>query len=94
LKFELALRLGRTVAELEASMSLEEFMDWLAWDSVSPIGDERCFDLPGAMQRQVQIALARSKRPPDLDSLLPFRQQKPVTLESFFGSFIDGPAAS
>jgi hypothetical protein len=35
------LRLGRTVAELQDTMSGEEFSQWAAYDLISPIGDER-----------------------------------------------------
>lgn len=38
---KLALRLGKTLAELNATLSLEEFYYWVAFDRISPIGDER-----------------------------------------------------
>ncbi|CAB3750816.1 hypothetical protein GQ57_15920 [Burkholderia sp. MSh2] len=44
----LALRLGRTLAELRAQMSSAEFALWQALDAESPISDDR-FDLHAAM---------------------------------------------
>lgn len=38
---KLALRLGKTLAELEESMTAREFYLWLAFEKLSPIGDER-----------------------------------------------------
>jgi len=37
----LALRLGRTLAELKSSMSASEMQLWFEYDSISPIGDVR-----------------------------------------------------
>lgn len=37
----LALRLGRTVAELRASLGTDELAAWFAFDRLSPVGDER-----------------------------------------------------
>ncbi|WAS56198.1 phage tail protein [Burkholderia ambifaria] len=44
----LALRLGKTLAELRADMSTAEFALWQALDAESPISDDR-FDLHAAM---------------------------------------------
>lgn len=44
----LALRLGKTLAELRAQMSAAEFALWQAFDAESPIGDDR-YDLHAAM---------------------------------------------
>lgn len=40
----LALRMGRTVSELSATMTMDEFARWVAINRESPVGDER-FDL-------------------------------------------------
>jgi hypothetical protein len=37
----LALRLGRTLSELQHSLSASEAMMWMEFDRVSPLGDER-----------------------------------------------------
>ncbi|MDC9591064.1 DUF4035 domain-containing protein [Xenorhabdus sp. XENO-10] len=37
----LALRLGKTLHELQRDMSASEFLCWLAYDRVSPLGDRR-----------------------------------------------------
>jgi hypothetical protein len=44
----LALRLGRTVAELRHEMTAAEFGLWMAYDAESPIADDR-YDLHAAM---------------------------------------------
>ncbi|AOI88971.1 phage tail assembly protein T [Burkholderia pseudomultivorans] len=44
----LALRLGKTLAELRSSMSAAEFVLWQALDAESPISDDR-YDLHAAM---------------------------------------------
>lgn len=38
---KLALRLGRTLQELRNEMSAEELRLWIAFNEISPIGDER-----------------------------------------------------
>ncbi|MCS5452495.1 DUF4035 domain-containing protein [Enterobacter huaxiensis] len=37
----LALRMGKTLSELMASLSVSEFRLWLAYNAKSPIGDTR-----------------------------------------------------
>lgn len=37
----LALRMGRTLGELQKTMSINEFMLWSEYDRISPIGDIR-----------------------------------------------------
>lgn len=37
----LALRLGKTLSELQRNLSASELLCWLAYDRVSPVGDER-----------------------------------------------------
>ncbi|MDC9605615.1 phage tail assembly protein T [Xenorhabdus griffiniae] len=37
----LALRLGKTLHELQREMSASELLYWLAYDKVNPIGDRR-----------------------------------------------------
>lgn len=39
--FRLAGHLGRTVGELDASLSYDEFMEWQAYDRLDPIGGYR-----------------------------------------------------
>lgn len=81
---QLCLRLGKTRAELGRDMTLREFMQWVAWDTVDPIGDERCHDLPGAMQRQVAMAAAGMKNVPKIEELLPFRDRSSMpTVDDF-----------
>lgn len=37
---KLALRLGRTVKELSASLDVDELVQWVAFDQLCPIGDD------------------------------------------------------
>ena len=39
--FQLALRMGRTVGELQASLSVDELRYWYAFDELEPIGLQR-----------------------------------------------------
>ena len=46
--FQLALALGRTVAELEETMSSRELTEWIAFNAIQPFGDTRA-DLRSAI---------------------------------------------
>lgn len=46
--FQLALALGKTVAELEETMSSRELTEWIAYNAVQPFGDTRA-DLRSAI---------------------------------------------
>ncbi|OHY63785.1 phage tail protein [Pluralibacter gergoviae] len=41
LMMALALRMGRTLGELQQSMSISEFQMWAEYDRISPVGDIR-----------------------------------------------------
>ncbi len=41
LMMALALRMGRTLSELQQTMTAGEFMMWMEYDRISPIGDIR-----------------------------------------------------
>lgn len=41
LLFRLALRLGRTIRELESSITYAELDEWMVFDAIEPIGDAR-----------------------------------------------------
>lgn len=41
LLMSLALRMGRTLGELQQSMTASEFMMWAEYDRISPVGDIR-----------------------------------------------------
>lgn len=58
---KLALRMGRTVAELESTISVEEMASWYAFDRLSPLGDERQDVLFAALTVNV-LAAAGAKR--------------------------------
>lgn len=55
-------------------MGQREFTQWLAFHILSPIDDERCFDLPAALQRHTLISLhtPRGKSTPPIQELLPY----------------------
>jgi hypothetical protein len=38
--YRLALKLGRTVTELESTMTRSEFLEWIAFYKLHPFGDE------------------------------------------------------
>lgn len=50
--FGLALQLGRTVAELEATLSAQEFVQWLAWFEIR---EQKAKPEDAAMQQWFQI---------------------------------------
>lgn len=62
------MRLGRTVAELMRTMSAHELNEWLAFDRISPIGDERADLLMG-----IQTATMVNMQPRDKKNTKPFR---------------------
>jgi len=66
--FKLALRLGYTVNELQRKITSKELSEWMAFDCISPIGDER-YDLNAATICTVLFNLNRGeslpKRPID-----------------------------
>jgi len=57
LKHRLALRLSRTIAELEATMSPGELEEWRVFDIAEPIGDERLDFLAGLIRSAVRPEL-------------------------------------
>lgn len=62
---QLALRLGKTLGELQQSISVSELRMWMAFDRISPIGDERN-DYHAA---QIATAVFNSQRTKDLLSI-------------------------
>lgn len=64
--YRLALALKKTVAELLATMDSDEFTHWIAFDRLSPIGDERA-DLRAGI---IASTVANCHRSPNRD---PFR---------------------
>jgi hypothetical protein len=58
-------------------MSNREFMQWACFHSISPIDDERCFDLPAAMIRQTIFGAhaGKDQSVPPLSDFLPFAQK-------------------
>ena len=74
------MRLGKTLAELEQSMSASEFYYWVAFAKLNPIGDER-HDWHAA---QITSSIFRSQgaKVSFDDCLIKFREEKkePITL--------------
>lgn len=68
------MRLGKTLAELEQSMSASEFYYWVAFDKLNPIGDER-HDWHAA---QIASSIYRSQggKASFDDCLIKFREEK------------------
>ena len=73
------MRLGRTRAELRNTMSYREFIQWQAFNSISPIGDERNADIGPALTRQLMVQLQSTKSAPrhPLEDFMPFRPRTP-----------------
>lgn len=61
-KFKLALRLGRTVSELDQTMSARELDMWQAFDFFEPIGISR----EDALSANIAYTLARSQGVQDI----------------------------
>lgn len=61
--FRLALKLGRTVDELQRSMSSAEFGEWIAYYSIEPFGD-RMEDLRAGVVASVVANVNRGKDTP------------------------------
>jgi hypothetical protein len=53
----LALRLGKTLAELDSQLTARELYLWMAYDKISPIGDRR-YDIHAA---QIASAVYQSR---------------------------------
>ncbi|MCO6554065.1 MAG: DUF4035 domain-containing protein [Gilliamella sp.] len=79
-KLKLALRLGKTLAELEQTLTAREFYYWVAFDKLNPIGDER-HDWHAA---QISSSIYRSQgaKVEFDDCLLKFKEEKkePVSI--------------
>jgi Protein of unknown function (DUF4035) len=60
----LALRLGRTVGELLDTMDSVELSEWMAYDHLSPIGDERQDLMSGIIASTIANANRSSSRAP------------------------------
>ena len=61
--FALALRLGRTVAELLQTISSEELTEWIAYHGISPIDDARG-DLQAGIVASIVANVNRSSKTP------------------------------
>ena len=73
--FRLALALGMTVEELGERMSSRELSEWLAFDRISPIGDERD-DLRSAIVASTVANCHRSRNEPFTpQDFMPFVQK-------------------
>ncbi|RQU14189.1 hypothetical protein DF152_17120 [Burkholderia cenocepacia] len=65
--FRLALKMGRTVDELQRSMSSAEFGEWIAFYSIEPFGD-RIADMRAGT---IAAVTANASRAPDSDPYTP-----------------------
>lgn len=72
------------MAELKRRMGAAEFRRWLQFHRESPIGDDRCHDLPGAMVRQTLAAIHRDPKTPapSLDDFLPDWTQQEIDMDT------------
>lgn len=79
----MALALGKTVGELSSSLSSRELMEWMAFDSMEPIGDRRG-DLQNAMLMCLLANINRDpkKSPYRVSDFIPtYEPRKPQTPE-------------
>jgi len=60
--YRLALRMGRTVGELSATLTVDELAHWYAFDRKSPIGDTRLDTLVALICRSIHDAQGVTKR--------------------------------
>jgi len=82
----LALRMGRTVAELTSVLTTDELARWLAFNRRSPITDERLDHLFARLCLVVTESSGAKKRGGGqfkLDDFLMFKQPKPQTPKDF-----------
>jgi hypothetical protein len=54
--------MGRTVAELESALSVAEWNEWIAFNSISPIGDDRLDHLVALLCQTICGAMGAKKR--------------------------------
>lgn len=81
--FRLALALGMTVEELGERMSGRELSEWVAFDRISPIGDERA-DLRAGIVASVVANAHRTKGEPFKPAdFMPFSERKQSVQASF-----------
>ncbi len=92
---KLALRLGKTLGELRLSMSISELRLWMAFDRISPIGDERN-DYHAAQITAATFNAQRTKDPLSIGDMLicwnePANTDEEDTagLEAFLGNLAD-----
>ncbi|WP_447871158.1 phage tail assembly protein T [Serratia fonticola] len=94
---QLALRLGRTLGELQQSISVSELRMWMAFDRISPIGDERN-DYHAAQITAAVFNSQRAKDPLSISSqLLQWNKEEEAEgseedtsgLEAFLGNLAD-----
>ncbi|ERK09592.1 phage tail assembly protein T [Serratia fonticola] len=92
---KLALRLGKTLGELRQSMSVSELRLWMAFDRLSPIGDERN-DYHAAQVAAATLNAQREKDPLSIGDMLirwnaseETEEEDTAGLEAFLASLAD-----
>ena len=82
--FRLALALGRTVRELEHSLSSQELTEWIVFDSINPIGEIRG-DIRNACLMALLANIHRDPKHPPFkpeDFLLEYEPRRPKPPQS------------
>lgn len=72
----MALRLGRTVRELEATLGLDEFASWIAFYKLEHFGERRA-DHRTAWIAMHMAQLWAKNAPKELDKYMPVQYAKP-----------------
>lgn len=81
--FRLALALGMTVEELGVRMSAKELAEWIGFDRLSPIGDERGDLRAGIVASTIaNCHRGRGTQPFRASDFMPFAEQQKESPES------------
>lgn len=85
--FRLAGHLKKTVAELEQDLSHREFIEWVAFSKIEPIGDARNDYLFGCLMQTLVSCHSTTKF--KLSDFIPdwIAENKPATAEQMINAF-------
>lgn len=95
--FRLALALGRTVAELEATLDAREMAEWIAYDRLEPIGPDGDRLIAANLCALTTAAHFKTRGKPRAADFLPWvaeadRKSKRITDQQGMMEFLKGLA--
>jgi len=85
--FRLALALGKTVAELERTLTIHELAEWIAYWSIEPFGDE----YRQTAQICNVIALVNGNKRSRTEDFMPSARQRQQTPEEMTAQLMNIP---